>query len=61
MNNPNLPDNMQSRTDQSLPWNQEELTCNGCGNADAYQDGDTVYCKYCEYEEYPPELEDDHE
>jgi len=27
MNNPNLPDNMQSLTDMSLPWNVDECDC----------------------------------
>lgn len=50
MNNPNLPDNMQSITDKSLPWNQDdepEYTCRMCGSSMTVRDtahGEVIDC-----------------
>ena len=54
----NLPDNCQGNN-PDFPWNQEDLTCNGCGNA-AHMEGDSVICESCDYVEYPPEYDGDY-
>jgi len=38
---PNLPDNMQSRTDKTLPWNAKD--CPKCGD----DDFNNVECDNC--------------
>ena len=40
----NLPDNMQSRTDQSLPWNQDD----GCPECGADDFDNTDECNNCQ-------------
>jgi len=50
----NLPDNCQGNN-PDFPWNQDDLTCNGCGNGNVHVEGDAMYCDDCEYVEYPPE------